>query len=309
MGASGTGGRGLPGGLFRQRQLRLGGPGARGLLELPELPEYRCVRDDSDRDVFDPLDLSLLVFNVEYGGSKPTDAVMADRRRRRGRRAGVLQPAAGDRGGGGLPLLRRRACRSSRSTRSLSLPAPTASTPNRGPTGRGRGAGQHPPRLRPGRARPAGPGRLGLRRAGHREEIRLSSVDKLLPSAKGLLDEGWPVVFTGDLNEASHLDWTRQTASQHGGVGPVDVAGQQGSHRCRLPRLLPRGAPGPGGRPRQHLGPGGRQQGRTAADRLRLRRWPDHGGQQRGGRRERAAKVSTADIRSGRPTTGPCSRG
>ena len=38
------------------------------------------------------------------------------------------------------------------------------------------------------------------------EKIRLSSVDKLLPSATGLLDKGCPVLFAGDLNEPSHLD-------------------------------------------------------------------------------------------------------
>ncbi len=53
------------------------------------------------------------------------------------------------------------------------------------------------------------------------KKIRLSSVDKLLPSATKLLDQGWPVLFTGDLNEPSHLDWTAQTAAQHDGIGPV----------------------------------------------------------------------------------------
>ena len=53
------------------------------------------------------------------------------------------------------------------------------------------------------------------------KEVRLSSIDKLLPSASRLLDQGWPVLFTGDLNEPSHLDWTAQTADQHGGIGPV----------------------------------------------------------------------------------------
>ena len=51
--------------------------------------------------------------------------------------------------------------------------------------------------------------------------VRLASVETLLPSATGLLDEGWPVLFTGDLNEPSHLDWTAETADQHGGLGPV----------------------------------------------------------------------------------------
>jgi hypothetical protein len=36
--------------------------------------------------------------------------------------------------------------------------------------------------------------------------VRLSSIEKLLPSAERLLDEGWPLLFTGDLNQPSHLD-------------------------------------------------------------------------------------------------------
>ena len=53
------------------------------------------------------------------------------------------------------------------------------------------------------------------------EDVRLSSIQTLLPSATTLLAAGWPLLFTGDLNEPSHLDWTAQTASQHGGIGPV----------------------------------------------------------------------------------------
>ncbi len=53
------------------------------------------------------------------------------------------------------------------------------------------------------------------------EEVRLSSIDKLLPSATRLLDDGWPVLFTGDLNQPSHLDWTAQNAARNGGLGPV----------------------------------------------------------------------------------------
>src|SRR3954451_17365667 len=53
------------------------------------------------------------------------------------------------------------------------------------------------------------------------KKVRLSSIDHLLPSATRLLGDGWPVLLTGDLNEPSHLDRTAQTASQHGGIGPV----------------------------------------------------------------------------------------
>ncbi len=53
------------------------------------------------------------------------------------------------------------------------------------------------------------------------EAVRLSSIRKLLPSVTRLLDEGWPVLFTGDLNQPSHLDWTSANAAQNGGLGPV----------------------------------------------------------------------------------------
>jgi endonuclease/exonuclease/phosphatase family metal-dependent hydrolase len=53
------------------------------------------------------------------------------------------------------------------------------------------------------------------------KQVRLSTIRKLLPSATHLLGDGWPLLLTGDLNEPSHLDWTAQTASQHGGIGPV----------------------------------------------------------------------------------------
>ena len=74
------------------------------------------------------------------------------------------------------------------------------------------------------------------------DEVRLSSIEKLLPSANRLLDDGWPVLFTGDLNEPSHLDSTHR------------LAGQRGADRRRAARRLPRGTPGPGRRPGQHLG-------------------------------------------------------
>ena len=38
------------------------------------------------------------------------------------------------------------------------------------------------------------------------KQVRLSSIETLLPSATSLLDKGWPVLLTGDLNEPSHLD-------------------------------------------------------------------------------------------------------
>jgi endonuclease/exonuclease/phosphatase family metal-dependent hydrolase len=54
------------------------------------------------------------------------------------------------------------------------------------------------------------------------KQVRLSTIRTLLPSARHLLAAGWPLLLTGDLNEPSHLDWTAETAHEHGGVGPVD---------------------------------------------------------------------------------------
>jgi hypothetical protein len=54
------------------------------------------------------------------------------------------------------------------------------------------------------------------------KHARLSTISTLLPSVRRLLGGEWPLLLTGDLNEPSHLDWTAQTATQHGGVGPVD---------------------------------------------------------------------------------------
>jgi endonuclease/exonuclease/phosphatase family metal-dependent hydrolase len=54
------------------------------------------------------------------------------------------------------------------------------------------------------------------------KQVRLSSIRTLLPSATNLVADGWPMLLTGDLNEPSHLDWRAETASQHDGVGPVD---------------------------------------------------------------------------------------
>ncbi len=53
------------------------------------------------------------------------------------------------------------------------------------------------------------------------KQVRLSTIRTLLPSAEHLLADGWPLLLTGDLNEPSHLDWTARTAAAHDGVGPV----------------------------------------------------------------------------------------
>ena len=153
-----------------------------------------------------PVPLSLLVFNVEYGGSRATDAVLADLD---ADVVGVLEsynrlPEIAEAAGYpyydvGLQILSKY--------------------PILEPSG---ADGLYAfIEVRPGEAVALvnthldyvqdGPNRLerGVPVAdvlASEEEVRLSSIEKLLPSATRLLDEGWPVLFTGDLNEPSHLD-------------------------------------------------------------------------------------------------------
>lgn len=49
-------------------------------------------------------------------------------------------------------------------------------------------------------------------------EVRLSSMDKLVPAMTGLVADGWPVILTGDFNEPSSLDYTAATVGAHPGV-------------------------------------------------------------------------------------------
>jgi endonuclease/exonuclease/phosphatase family metal-dependent hydrolase len=165
--------------------------------------------------------LSLLVFNVEYGGSKATDQVMADID---ADVVGVLESY--DR----LPEI---AARTGYPYYNVGLQL-LSKYPILEPSG---GDGRYAfLEVRPGEAVAMinthldyvqdGPNRLerGVPLAAvlaAEREVRLSSVKKLLPAATRLLDRGWPLLFTGDLNEPSHLDWTRATAAQHGGLGPV----------------------------------------------------------------------------------------
>ncbi|MGD9958807.1 endonuclease/exonuclease/phosphatase family protein [Nocardioides sp.] len=168
-----------------------------------------------------PVSLSLLVFNVEYGGSRSTDAVMADldadvvgvlesynRLPEIAAKAGypyydvglqilskypILEPSGAD---GLYALIEVR-------------PGEAVALIN-----------THLDYVQDGPNRLARGVPLAEVLAGE-EEVRLASIQKLLPSATRLLDEQWPVLFTGDLNEPSHLDWTAATSAQHGGIGAV----------------------------------------------------------------------------------------
>ena len=165
--------------------------------------------------------MSLLVFNVEYGGSKATDAVMADLD---ADVVGVLESY------NRLPEI---AAAAGYPYYDVGLQI-LSKYPILEPSGAD-GLYSYI-EVRPGEAVALinthldyvqdGPNRLGrgvplADVLATEDKVRLSSVEKLLPAAAPLLDDGWPVLFTGDLNEPSHLDWTAATAAQHGGLGPV----------------------------------------------------------------------------------------
>ncbi len=169
-----------------------------------------------------PVSLSLLVFNVEYGGSRATDAVMSDVD---ADVVGVLESY------NRLPEIAKKAGYPYYDV-GLQL---LSKYPILEPSGAD-GLYSYI-EVRPGEAVAIinthldyvqdGPNRLarGVPVAdvlATEKAVRLSSIQKLLPSARQLLGAHWPVLLTGDLNEPSHLDWTAQTASQHGGAGPVD---------------------------------------------------------------------------------------
>lgn len=168
-----------------------------------------------------PISLSLLVFNVEYGGTRATDAVIADLK---ADVVGVLES---------YNRLPKIAAAAGYPYYDVGLQI-MSKYPILEPSG-ANGLYSYI-EVRPGEAVAMinthldyvhdGPNRLdrGADVAdvlATEKAVRLSSIDTLLPSATRLLGEGWPLLLTGDLNEPSHLDWTAATASQHGGVGPV----------------------------------------------------------------------------------------
>lgn len=190
-----------------------------------------------------PMPLSVMVFNVEYGGTPATDAVIADLHPDV---VGVLESY------NRLPEIARAA-----GYPYYDVGLQILSTyPILEPSGaHGRYAYLE---VRPGEAVAMinthldyvqdGPNRLqrGVSVAhvlAAERRVRLSTIRTVLPSVGSLLTSGWPVLLTGDLNEPSHLDWTKQTAAQHGGIGPVAwpvsralvAAGLRDSYRLEHP--------------------------------------------------------------------------
>lgn len=169
----------------------------------------------------DPLPLSLMVFNVEYGGTKHTDAVLADVHPDV---VGVLEsynrmPEIAKAAGYpyydlGLQILSKYPILEPSQAHGLYAyievrPGQVVAMIN-----------THLDYVHDGPNRLKHGVSVSKVLATERQD-RLSSIEKLLPSATGLLDQGWPVFLTGDLNEPSNLDWTKATASQHRGIGPV----------------------------------------------------------------------------------------
>jgi endonuclease/exonuclease/phosphatase family metal-dependent hydrolase len=169
-----------------------------------------------------PVSLSVMVFNVEYGGTPATDAVLADVG---ADVVGVLES---------YNRLPKIAAAAGYPYYDVGLQI-LSKYPILEPSG-AHGLYAYL-EVRPGEAVAMinthldyvqdGPNRLnrGVSVAdvlATEKQDRLSTIRTLIPSARHLLGEGWPLLLTGDLNEPSHLDWTAQTASQHGGVGAVD---------------------------------------------------------------------------------------
>ena len=48
-------------------------------------------------------------------------------------------------------------------------------------------------------------------------EVRTSALARPIQADDGLLDQGYPVFLTGDLNEPSSLDYTKETVGTHEG--------------------------------------------------------------------------------------------
>ncbi|MEZ5192115.1 MAG: endonuclease/exonuclease/phosphatase family protein [Nocardioides sp.] len=236
------------------------------------------------------LPLSLLVFNVEYGGTRATDAVLADLD---ADVVGVLES---------YNRLPRIAAAAGYPYYNVGLQL-LSRYPILEPSGAdGRYAFLE---VRPGEAVAMvnthldyvrdGPNRLARGVAvdqvlATEAEVRLATVAKLLPAAESLLADGWPVLLTGDLNEPSHLDWTAATAAQHDGIGPVAWPVSEALVGAGLRDSYREVHPDPVADPGTTWGRCGGTARLAAPDRLRLRRRPCRAGGQPAGRRERRGR-------------------
>ena len=84
-------------------------------------------------------------------------------------------------------------------------------------------------------------------------EVRTSAMERPMDAMTGLIDDGYPIFLTGDLNEPSTLDYTAETVGTRKGIDRAGaVAGERGAARPRIPRQLSGRAPGSGRRARRH---------------------------------------------------------
>ena len=140
-------------------------------------------------------------------------------------------------------------------------------------------------------------------KGGTPEEVAAADHGKVAWTAPHLeatapaIDEGLPTFFVGDLNSASHLDWTPEAVEAlgwqppyldpPGRTLPVRVAHHGGHGGCGVPRFLSRGQPRSDRRPRLHLlqrpVSGVRALRHLGSHRLRGRGRPDHHDPQPGG--------------------------
>ena len=105
-------------------------------------------------------------------------------------------------------------------------------------------------------------------------EVRTSSMEILLPPLDATVEAGYPTFLTGDFNEPSSLDYTAETVGTREGIDEVvPWPVSERTVRHRLPRHVPRRPPGPARQSRSHPRRPrlqGRRWGRP--HRLRLRR-------------------------------------
>ena len=201
----------------------------------------------------EPMDLSVLTYNIEYSGNKHTDAVIEDIDADVVGRPRVLRPASRDRREDGLPLLQPRP------PAALEVPHPRALRsrrplrPDRGAAGLRRGDVQHPPRLREVRAaappqRDAGRRGAGLRGRGTHRLDRGADPrrgDAARRGVPGLPHRRPQPALEPRLHRGDHRDARGRRRGRA-------VDGQRGAAGRRPARLVPRDPPRPRRGPRHH---------------------------------------------------------
>ena len=142
------------------------------------------------------------------------------------------------------------------------------------------------------------------------DEVRTGSIEVLTPDVRTLLGEGYPVFLTGDLNQPSSLDYTEETIGMREGVTEaipwtVSEALLDAGLRDSFREIHPDPVENPG---ITHGNPDF-QQGRVRRPhRLPLRRRSRGHAAPASSSARSAGPTSTASTTRGRPTTAPCCR-